>query len=282
MSRTRTPQALRKLAAEISDAYDCRVNAEHEGGGSWLIQWTDGPTPTQMRTRAERAAPGATVELRRSHSPRAWTLAGLRATLAGDLDRFRASGAALAARAEHRLETTEAPDRTADGEELLDALAQRHLERTEGGTAAYEELLLEPLAREGVAPLLIPRQGKFDGTDPLIMSPAQHLTHHYARGEDAFAWTHRLRTLPAPDLVAAAQADADLDLVGRLAVLGLLEDMRRLWETTEAAAFAAAREATAPGGAASWTQIGAVLGISRQGAQDRGKRRAAGGPSRLA
>lgn len=81
--------------------------------------------------------------------------------------------------------------------------------------------------------------------------------------------------------MAAAQADADLDRVGRLAVLGLLEDMRRLWESTEAAAFAAARDTEAPGGQASWSQIGDVLGISRQGAQDRGKRRAHGRPSRL-
>jgi hypothetical protein len=281
MSRSRTPQALRKLANDISAAYGCRASAEHEGGGTWLIQWANGPTQAQMRPRVAKAAPGAEMELRRTYSPRAWTLAALRLCLEGQVDRFGASGSSLALAAEQALTTTEAPDRAAEGEALLAALAERHLERTEAGAAIYEDRLLDALAKQGVAPLLTPRQGSLDAGDVLVMSPAQHLTARYVTGEDAWAWRMRLRTLPVPGLVAAAQTDPDLDQVGRLAVLGLLEEMRKLWEATEAQAFAAARDASAPGGAASWGQIGAVLGISRQGAQDRGKRRAAGGPSRL-
>lgn len=281
MSRSRTPQALRALAHEMSAEYGCRASAAPQGGGAWLLQWSDGPTAADVRARAAKAAPGAEVEVRRTYSPRAWTLAGLRACLAGELDRFGASGSQLARTAERALDQTEAPDRPGRGEALLAALADRHLERAGDGAAAYEERLLEPLAKEGVACLLTPRQDRPDASDVLAMSPAQHLTARYARGQDAWAFSMRLRTLPAPDLVAAAQADPGLDRLGRLAVLGLLEEMRRWWEATEAQAFAAARDTGAPGGAASWAQIGAVLGISRQGAQDRGKRRTQGGPSRL-
>lgn len=280
MSRSRAPQALRKLAADISDAYGCRAGATHEGGGTWLMQWTDGPTELDMRARIETVAPGAEVDLRRSYSPRAWTLAALCACLTGQVDRFGIDGAQLAWTVEVDLREIEAPDRRRDGEHLVAALADRHLERTED-VVSSEERLLEPLAKEGPAALLTPRQAKLDASDVLVMSPAQHLTARYARGEDAWAWRMRLRTLPVEDLVAAAQADPELDRVGRLAVLGLLEEMRRLWEATEAAAFAAARDIEAPGGQASWSQIGAVLGISRQGAHERGHRRAAGGPSRL-
>src|SRR5699024_532456 len=143
-----------------------------------------------------------------------------------------------------------------------------------------EHQVLDPVATEGVAHFLNPRQAKPD-TGVLTMSPAQHLTARYATGEDAYQWRMRLRTLPVEDLVAAAQADQELDRVGRLAVLGLLEQMRRLWGAPEAAAFAAARDAEAPGGQASWAQIGAVLGISRQGAHDRGRARETGTPTRL-
>lgn len=209
-------------------------------------------------------------------------MAALGVCLDGEIDRFGATGSSLAAQARHRLAQTEAPERALPGQELVGALADRYLERAQDGVAVYEERLLGPLAAEGVAGLLTPRQANLDATDVLVMSPAQHLTAFYASGEDAWAWRMRLRTLPAPDLVAAAQADTDLDQVGRLAVLGLLEDMRRLWEETEAAAFAAARDTDAPGGAASWAQIGAVLGISRQGAHERGKRRTRGALSRLA
>ena len=281
MSRSRAPQILRKLAADISDAYGCRAGATHEGGGTWLMQWSDGPTERGMRARIETVTSGVEVDLRRSYSPRAWTLAALRACLTGQVDRFGIDGIQLAWEVERDLRKIEAPDQPRDEERLVAALADRHLERTED-VVSSEERLLEPLAKEGPAALLTPRQTKLDNTDVLVMSPAQHLTARYARGEDAWAWRMRLRTLPVEDLVTAAQADEGLDKVGRLAVLGVLEEMRRLWERTEAAAFAAARDVEAPGGQASWSQIGDVLGISRQGAQDRGKRRATGGSSRLA
>lgn len=280
---SRTPQALRKLARELSDTHGCRVEATHESGRQWHLDWTDGPTEAEVRAQVEKVAPEAEVRPRRRYTPRAWVLSGLRALLAGETDRYISDGSHLAWAAELRLATSPTPARVGPDEERLDAMTNAHLARTPPGAAGYEEeLLLEPLLMHGVAPLLIPRQAKLDGTDVLTMTPAEHLTARYARGEDAWSWTHRLRTLPAPDLVAAAQADADLDLVGRLAVLGLLEQMRRLWENTEAAAFAAARDAAAPGGAGSWPQIGAVLGITKQGAYDRARRRATGGPSRLA
>lgn len=281
MSRSRTPQLLRGLAAETSDAYGCRAGATHEGGGAWLMQWTDGPTELDMRARIAAVAPEVEVDLRRAYSPRAWTLAALRACLSGQVDRFGLDGVQLARQVEVELREIDAPDQPRDGEQLVAALAERHLDRVEEGAAVSEERLLQSLATEGPAALLTPRQAKLDASDVLTMSPAQHLTARYARGEDAWAWRMRLRTLAVSDLVAAASADEDLDRVGRLAVLGLLEEMRRLWEATEAAAFAAARDVEAPGGQASWSQIGDVLGISRQGAQDRGKRRAAGGSSRL-
>lgn len=277
MSRSRTPQKLRTLAADLSERYPgCRANAQHDSGKKWDFTWSNGPSVPQVKKAVATAAPEAEVRLSRSYSPRAYALAGIRACLAGQVGPH-ADGASLSWQVEDALAETDAPDQAED--ERLAAMADALMKET--GDTRLEHQLLEPIAKQGVAHLLTPRQARPGTEGPLTMSPAEHLTNRYARGEDAHQWRYRLRTLPIPDLVAAAQADPGLDRVGRLAVLGLLEEMRRLWEATEAAAFAAARDADAPGGQASWTQIGAVLGISRQAAHERGRSREAGTPARL-
>lgn len=272
MSRSRTPQKLRALATDLETRYPgCRASAEHDSGRVWDFTWINGPSLPRVRELVSTAAPEAEVRLSRSYSPRAYALAGIRACLAGQVGPH-ADGTALSWQAEEALAEADTPDRAED--ERLAALADALLK--EAGNTRLEHVLLEPMAKNGVAPLLTPRQARPGAEGPLTMSPAEHLTDRYARGEDAHQWRYRLRTLPTPELLAAAQADTNLDRVGRLAVLGLLEEMRRLWEATEAAAFAAARDADAPGGQASWTQIGAVLGISRQAAHERGTARLAG------
>jgi len=277
MSRSRTPQKLRALAADLSERYPgCRASAEHSSGKKWDLTWRDGPALNRVRALVDKAVPAADVTLSRSFSPRAVALAGIRACLAGQVD-YYADGSSLAWQVEDSLAEIEAPDQTDD--ERLAAMADALMK--EAGDTRLEHQLLEPIAKNGAAHLLTPRQARPGGEGPLTMSPAEHLTARYARGEDAYQWRMRLRTLPVENLVTAAQADQELDRVGRLAVLGLLEQMRRLWEATEAAAFAAARDADAPGGAASWTQIGAVLGITRQAAHERGRSREAAAPTRL-
>ena len=277
MSRSRTPQKLRALATDLETRYPgCRASAEHDSGRVWDFTWIDGPSLPRVRALVVKAAPEAEVRLSRSYSPRAYALAGIRACLAGQVGP-RATGSDLSWQVEEALSETDTPDQ-ADGERLA-AMADALLK--EAGDTLLEHRILEPIAKQGVAHLLTPRQARPHTEGPLTMSPAEHLTARYARGEDAHQWRMRLRTLPVEDLVAAAQADEELDKVGRLAVLGLLEEMRRLWERTEAAAFAAARDIDAPGGQASWTQIGAVLGISRQAAHERGRSREARTPSRL-
>ena len=277
MSRSRTPQQLRRLAADLSERYPgCRANAQHDSGKRWDFTWSNGPSVPQVKKAVAKAAPEAEVRLLRSYALRAHVLAGIRACLDGQVG-YYADGASLSWQVEDSLSEIEDPDQTDD--ERLAAMADALMQ--EAGDTRLEHQLLEPLAKQGVAHLLTPRQARPDTLGVLTMSPAQHLTARYATGEDAYQWRMRLRTLPVEDLVAAAQADEELDRVGRLAVLGLLEQMRRLWERTEAAAFAAARDAEAPGGQASWAQIGAVLGISRQGAHERGRAREAGTPTRL-
>lgn len=277
MSRSRTPQKLRRLAADLSERYPgSRVNAQHDHGRNWDLTWSNGPSVPQVKKLVATAAPEAEVRLSRSHSMRAYALAGIRACLAGKVS-YYADGASLSWQVEDALSETQTPDQTDD--ERLAAMADALLAQTDD--TRLEHQVLDPVATQGVAHLLTPRQARPDTLGVLTMSPAQHLTARYATGEDAYQWRMRLRTLPVEDLVAAAQADQELDRVGRLAVLGLLEQMRRLWEATEAAAFAAARDAEAPGGQASWAQIGAVLGISRQGAHERGRAREAGTPTRL-
>lgn len=278
MSRSRTPQQLRALAADLSERYPrCRATAEHESGKKWDLTWSCGPSVPQVKKAVTEAAPEAEVRLLRSYNLRAHALTGIRACLAGQVD-YYADRASLAWQVEDSLAEIENPDQT--GDERLAAMADALMQ--EAGHTRLEHQMLEPIAQRGVAHLLTPRQARPRAEGPLTMSPAEHLTARYAHGEDAYQWRTRLRTLPVEDLVTAAQADPELDKVGRLAVLGLLEDMRRLWERTEASAFAAARDTDAPGGQASWTQIGAVLGITRQAAHERGHRRATGGASRLA
>lgn len=277
MSRSRTPQQLRALAADLSERYPgCRATAEHESGKKWDLTWSCGPSVPQVKKAVTKAAPEAEVRLLRSYNLRAHALAGIRACLAGQVD-YYADGSSLAWQVEDSLAEIETPDQT--GDERLSAMADALVQ--EAGDTRLEHQLLEPIATRGVAHLLTPRQARPGSEGPLTMSPAQHLTARYARGEDAYQWRMRLRTLPVEDLVTAAQADPELDKVGRLAVLGLLEEMRRLWERTEAAAFAAARDPEAPGGQASWAQVGAVLGITRQAAHERGRSREAGTPARL-
>ncbi|MFD3685469.1 hypothetical protein ACFWTE_11690 [Nocardiopsis sp. NPDC058631] len=279
MSRSRTPQALRRLAADLTERYPgCRAQAEPASGGSWELRWTDGPSIPLVRTQAAAAAPDTDVELLRTHSPRAWALAAIRACLAGQI-RPGTDGPALVWRLEEPLAATEDPDQAPEGERL-GKMAEELLAQAQDTLLPH--LFLAPVATDGAAHLLTPFQAKPGAeSGPLVMSPAEHLTARYARGQDVREWRFRLRTLPVADLVAAAQADKDLDRAGRLAVLGLLDDMRQLWESTEAGAFASARDTGAPGGAASWAQIGAVLGISRQAAHERGTRRAQGTPARL-
>lgn len=280
MSRSRTPQQLRRLAADLERQYpECRISLEHDSGKKWDLNWKNGPSAGQVKKALARAAPEAEVRLLRSYSMRAWALAGLRACLGGHVDPYSDGRTALDWTVEDDLAHVEAPETTAAGEDRLAMMAEALLAHAEG--TRRESELLAPLPRHGVSWLLEPRRAAPGTAGPLTLSPAEHLTARYARGEDASQWRMRLRTLPVEELIDRARDDQDLDRVGRLAVLGLLEQMLRLWEAIEADAFAAARDAHAPGGTASWAQIGAVLGISRQAAHERGRSREAGTSSRM-
>ncbi|MFI6579374.1 hypothetical protein ACIBFB_26625 [Nocardiopsis sp. NPDC050513] len=278
MARSRTPHALRALAARFRDRHPgCRMDADHEGGQTWILSWRDGPSLQRVEEAAAAAAPHAQVGAHRSYSPRAWALAAIEACLQGRTGPRPGDGSALARQVEGALAQAEDPDHAGDARRA--AMAEALIRACED--PAYEDRLLAPVAKEGLAWLLTPYEAATTDA-PLAMGPAEHLTARYARGADEGEWTHRLRALPAPVLVQRAGADPGLDRAGRLAVLGLLEEMRALWAATEGAAIAAARDAGAPGGRASWSQIGAALGgISKQGAQDRARRREKGGAVRL-
>src|SRR5699024_728461 len=96
MSRSRTPQKLRALAADLSERYPgCRASAEHSSGKKWDLTWRDGPALNRVRALVDKAVPAADVTLSRSYSPRAVALAGIRACLAGQVD-YYADGSYMA------------------------------------------------------------------------------------------------------------------------------------------------------------------------------------------
>ncbi|MFD3685458.1 hypothetical protein ACFWTE_11635 [Nocardiopsis sp. NPDC058631] len=273
MSRS---HALRRLAADLSTEHPgCRAHAEYDTSyREWTLAWTDGPTDDTVR---ERLPVGEAIDLRRSYTHRALAVAAIELSLSGDLgkvgrrDRWTLQNA-LTVHLAARTDPHATDGRTgALADALLDHLGQQHPDPSEIAAAA----------RGGVAHLL--RQpsadaaGEGDG-DPLVMGPAEYLTSRYAKGQAALDWRDRLATAPAAELVAelvAATADEHLDAAGHLAVLALLGQMRADLDRLEDAALTRAHAA-----GASWARIGAVLGITKQSAHTRAKRRASGRPTR--
>ncbi|WP_116247709.1 hypothetical protein [Nocardiopsis sp. FIRDI 009] len=279
MSRSRTPHKIRGLMAELADRYPgSRCRAEHDSGTRWQATWIDGPSVDRMRAEVARALPDVELHTIRTYTARSFAQAAVVMAVEGEFGPSIRGG--LEQRAEQHLASLDNPHQD-HATPRVAALADALIEHIPDHDRGREHTLLTPVAKEGLAWLLAPYDpAKADA--PLVMSPAEHLTARYATGADDTEWRFRLRTLPAPVLVERASADTELDRVGRLAVLGLLDQMRRLWAATEGAAIAAARDAEAPGGRASWSQIGAALGgISKQGAQDRARRREKGGAVRL-
>lgn len=227
----------------------------------------------------ERLPAGDEPDLRRHYSRRALAVGAVQLSLAGELagvgrhDRWALEDAVH----EHLARVTDPHLTGGRTGALADALLEHvRVGASEGPAAA----LASEVALRGVAHLL--RQPSTDGTsesegdDLLLMSPAECLTARYAApGRPALDWQARLATLPAAELVAAADRDQGLDQAGHLAVLALLGQMRTEIERLEDTALARAHAA-----GTSWSRIGTALGITKQSAHARAKRRAAGRPTR--
>lgn len=282
MGRSKTSQRIHGLAAEVAARWPgSEAVAEHEGGGAWRLSWHCGPTRQAVQARVEEALPGVRVVLDRTYCRRAYAIQALALVLDGTLR----PGRFLADTVQARMDGGIAEPDQAEGR--LAALADRLEQAAEqSGLPAWDERgVCDLVAERGVSWLLTPRQPKTDSADVLVMSPAEHLTHRFLppvehltlRGsEEARAWHYRLQTLPARELVDRALAEETLDAADHLAVVGLLAQLRAEWEATEATALARAHEA-----GASWTDIGTALGITRQSAHARARRRSTGTPTRL-
>ncbi|MEU8378294.1 hypothetical protein [Streptosporangium sp. NPDC048865] len=88
------------------------------------------------------------------------------------------------------------------------------------------------------------------------------LTERYATGADRQAWIERGVTLPLEQAVLAVLADPQAPPACRRAALALTVPARRLWEQRAAVLTDLARA-----GGDSWSEIGRVLGVSKQAAQ---------------
>jgi len=137
-----------------------------------------------------------------------------------------------------------------------------------------DEYAIADLVAERGLTWLLPAPGEALVDEPEL-TPLEILTACYATGAHARAWQERAQPMPLREAVDAALADPALDQPAALAMVALLPQLRVEQERTEAAAVEAARRV-----GASWSAVGAALGISKQSAYTWARLRNAGAPSR--
>ena len=270
MAKTRA-DTVRAFARELSARFDTSIEAGHEHGAGWMLEWTDGPTRYAVHDAAKAAdLRGAEIQTSRSLSPCAYALAALRLRERGEFGPFLASERWRAhSQVEARLWDTDHPERARDEREA--ALAARLLAAAvpPGERWPDERTVCRLVAERGLGWLLADEpatERQADSDTRPRMRGLERLTARYAQNDYAasLAWRDRLETLPARVAVDAAFADPDLDGPTALAVLEVLHGLHE--ELDELDARIAAVLKAAPD--VSYSQIGTALGgIARQSAE---------------
>lgn len=273
MAGTDRPRRIRALAQTLSTQTQAELRVTHEGGARWYLEWTDGPTRTAVREAVDAAdLAGAEIRLYRTFTARAVALGTVRLAAAGELGIGRRWGQPLS-QVQHALDDVDHPERPIDHRE--DQMATRLLAAATPADRQWpdEYHIADLVAQRGLAWLLT-TTGE-ETADAPDLAPLEILTARYAAGGQARAWQEQAQPMPLREAVEAALADPTLDQPTALAMVALLPQLRVEQERTEAAAVDAARRA-----GASWSAVGAALGISKQSAHTWARLRTTGRPSR--
>lgn len=262
MSRDRARQ-VRAVVRDLSTRAGTEIRASFEAG-TWRLEWSDGPTPRGVMSDLATADLAAEITIHRSLSARAVALGAIRLAAVGGF--APTSRRRPADQVEAALDDVEHPELAADDRE--EYLAERLLAEAEVAdrSGPAQSLVCELLAERGLGWLV---------TTAGVATPLEVLTARYATGPGAVAWRERAEPMPVRVAVEAALADSTIDTPAALATLGLLKVLRAEQERAEAHAAAAARRT-----GATWTQIGAALGITKQSAAKWAANRTGGVSSR--
>lgn len=257
MNRDRARQ-VRALVRDLSRRVGTEIRATYDAG-TWRLEWSDGPTP-QMVT-ADLAKTDVEITIHRSLSARAVALGAIRLAAAGGFARQRRPPVD---QVEATLDDVDRPELAADDRE--EHLVERLLAEAADRPGPLQSRVCELVAERGLGWLV---------TTAGVATPLEILTARYATGAAAVAWRERAESMPVRAAAEAALADSTIDAAGALATLSLLKMLRAEQERAEAQAAAAARQT-----GATWTQIGAALGITKQSAAKWAANRTAKVPSR--
>ena len=273
MAGTDRPRRVRVLSQTLSTQTQTEIRVTHDSGARWYLEWTDGPTRTAVRAAVDAAdLAGAEIRLYRTSTARAVALCAVRLAATGELGIGQRWGQPLS-QVQYFLDDIDHPERPTDERE--DQMATKLLAAATPADRQWpdEYRIADLVAERGLAWLLpVPGEAVVDAPE---LSPLEILTARYATGAQSRAWQEQAQTMPVRDAVDAALADPALDRIAALAMVALLPQLRVEQEHTEAAAVDAARRA-----GASWSAVGAALGISKQSAHTWARLRAAGHPSR--
>ncbi len=165
---------------------------------------------------------------------------------------------------------------------MVERLLALTVVRDEWGDVLYESwdnAIAELVRRRALAWLLDPaddaatpgRQAETDVPgEGLELTPLELLTVRFATGADRTAWVRQARPMSADRVFAAAvvaTAAGTLTRKEALAVLGLVAGRRAELDAVEARTIDTARAT-----GATWSEVGTVLGMTKQSAAERRKR----------
>lgn len=279
-----TASRLRTHAFGLAKVYGCPMDVEVEERGRWRVAWTDGPSLTLVISSFQREFPDLTgIRYGRDHERRPLMLGALRAVAAATEERLdqltHPMWGDLESAARTQLDDVTDPWENATTREraMVDQLLTRTARRDYWGDGPFEDTdaaFAELLRRRGVAWLLEPapepttsapaRQVAPDGpADALVLTPLEFLTDRYAAEADRRAWEQDAQPMPASRLFAQAADDTGIGKAEALTALGLAAEV----DAREARLIDAARAA-----GASWTEVGTVLGMTKQSASERRNR----------
>ncbi|MFF2080574.1 hypothetical protein ACFVXG_38150 [Kitasatospora sp. NPDC058162] len=281
-----TGTQLRNHVRGLAKTYNCQatMGVRSEGRGKWRVYWTDGPSVTRVSRSIARDLPDLTgIRFDRDHERRPMLLGALRVVATATEERMerltdRVWGDLESAAREHLDDVTDPwESATARERAMVERLLAHTARRDPWGDTFEDEdaALAELLRRRGVTWLLEPaadttvpgpvRQAEPDATaDALALTPLELLTARYAAGGDRRAWDQGAQPTPAGHLFAQAVGDAGIGKAEALAALSLAAGVRAEADAGEARLIDAARAA-----GASWTEVGGILGMTKQSAAER-------------